>query len=100
MAKSQKRQLLITPIAESDLAEIWAYIAEDSPKAASAFVEQIEAKFVPLLDFPGMGAPRDVIADGLRAVPYKNYVIYYTHDETALTINRVVHGARDVRALF
>ena len=43
MAKSQKRQLMIMPIAESDLAEIWAYIAADSRKAASAFVEQIEA---------------------------------------------------------
>ncbi len=100
MARAKPLQLLITPIAEADLAEIWAYIAEDSPKAASAFVQQIEAKFAPLLEFPGMGAPRDQIVPGLRAAPYKNYVIYYMFDDVALTIIRVVHGARDVRALF
>lgn len=100
MAKAKPLRLLITPIAESDLAEIWAYIAEGSPKAATAFVQQIEAKFVPLLEFPGMGSRRDQIVAGLRAVPYKNHVIYYTADEVAVTIVRVVHGARDVRALF
>ena len=92
--------LRITPAAETDLAEIWAYIAEDSPKVATAFVAQIESKFEPLLDFPGMGAPRDQITPGLRAVPYKTYVIYYVADDRAVTIVRVVHGARDVRALF
>lgn len=100
MAKSNVRQLLIAPIAEADLAEIWAYIAEDSPKAATAFVEQIKSKFEPLLEFPGMGALRDKIAPDLRAVHYKNYVIYYTFTDQDVTIVRVVHGARDVRALF
>lgn len=94
------RQLQIAPIAESDLAEIWAYIAEDSPKAATAFVAQIESKFEPLLDFPGIGSVRDKIAPDLRAAPYKNYVIYYTFTDEYVTIVRVVHGARDVRALF
>lgn len=93
-------RLLITPVAEADLAEIWAFIAEESPKAAASFIEQIEQKFAPLLEFPGMGAPRNQIAAGLRAVPYKNYVIYYVHDDVAVTIVRVVHGARDVWALF
>lgn len=100
MVKARLRPLRITPIAEADLAEIWAYIAERSPKAATAFIERIESKFHPLLTFPEIGAPRDAIAPGLRAVPYKNYVIYYVFDDTALTIVRVVHGARDVRALF
>ncbi len=100
MAKPLARQLLITPIAESDLAEIWAYIAEDSPRTATAFIEQIQGKFEPLLDFPGIGSVRDKIAPDLRAVPYKNYVIYYSFTDEHVTIVRVVHGARDVRALF
>lgn len=100
MAERPTRQLLITPIAESDLAEIWAYIAEDSPKTATGFIEQIEAKFMPLLEFPGMGAPRDYLVTGLRAAPFKNYCIYYTFTDTDVTIVRVVHGARDVRAMF
>ena len=94
------RRLLIAPVAEADLAEIWAYIAEESPRAATSFVTKIEAKFEPLLAFPGMGTPRDQIAPGLRAMTFKNYVIDYTHTVDSLVIVRVVHGARDVRALF
>ena len=100
MAKSNTRQLLITPIAEAELAEIWAHIAEDSAKAATAFVEQIKSKFEPQLDFPGMGSLRDKIAPDLRAVHCKNYVIYYAFTDHDVTIVSVVHGARDVRALF
>ena len=100
MAAPHARRLLITPLAEADLAEIWAYIAEDSPKAATEFVEQVEAKLEPLLEFPGIGSARDKLAPGLRALPYRNYVIYYTFTDDEVTIVRVVHGARDVRALF
>ena len=100
MAQKPTRHLLISPMAENDLAEIWAYIADDSPKAAMAFIGAIESKFTPLLEFPGMGAPRDQLAPGLRAVPYKNYVIYYTATNSDVTIIRVLHGARDVRAIF
>jgi toxin ParE1/3/4 len=100
MAKASARQLLISPLAETDLAEIWAYIAEDSPKAATDFVAKITSKFEPLLDFPGIDSTRDQIAADLRALPYKNHVIYYTFTDDHVIIVRVVHGARDVRALF
>ena len=92
--------LRITPAAENDLAEIWAYIAEDAPEAATTFIEQITDRFEPLLAIPGMGAARDQLSPGLRAIPYKAYVIYYVADDQAVTIVRVVHGARDVRAIF
>lgn len=100
MAKKPTRKLLISATAADDLAEIWAYIAEDSPKAATTFITAIEAKFRPLLDFPWIGSARDQLAPGLRALPYKNYVIYYIATDSDVTIVRVVHGARDVRALF
>jgi plasmid stabilization system protein ParE len=39
-------------LAAADLAEIWAFIAADSPAAAHAFVQQITGKFEPLRQFP------------------------------------------------
>jgi tRNA-specific 2-thiouridylase len=86
MATAPARQLLISATAEADLAEIWAYIAEDSPKAATTFVTALEAKFIPLLDFPGIGSTRDQLAPGLRALPYKTYVIYYTATEAEVDL--------------
>ncbi len=100
MVNKPIRTLLISATAANDLAEIWAYIADDSPRAATAFMTAIEGKFEPLLEFPGIGSARDQLAPGLRALPYKHYVIYYTSTATDVTIVRVVHGARDVRALF
>jgi plasmid stabilization system protein ParE len=40
-------------------------------------VRQIVAKFEPLRQFPEMGAAREQLAEGLRAIPYRDYVIYY-----------------------
>lgn len=75
MPRAASRTLLISAAAEQDLAEIWACIAEDSVRAATAFVTAIETKLKPLLRFPEMGSPREKLAAGLRAVPYKSYVI-------------------------
>jgi toxin ParE1/3/4 len=82
------------------LAEIWAYIAEDSPERASAFVNQIAARFEPLLHHPELGPSREELAPGLRAHFHGNYVIYYTFTDTEVIIVHVVHGARDAIALF
>jgi len=59
--------------AETDLAEIWAFIAQDSPRAASTFV---------------------------RAIVHRTYAIYYHATDTEIVIVRVIHGARDAAAAF
>jgi toxin ParE1/3/4 len=82
------------------LADIWAFIAEGSLEAADAFVRQINAKFEPLRQFPEMGAGREQLSPGLRALPYRDYVIYYLVEGDELIIVRVVHGARDAKAIF
>lgn len=47
-----------------------------------------------------MRAAREQLAEGLRAIPYRDYVIYYLAEPDALVIARVLHGARDARAIF
>ena len=51
-------------------------------------------------EFPEMGVTREQLAPGLRALPYRDYVMYYRADAHALVIVRVLHGARDARAIF
>jgi toxin ParE1/3/4 len=87
-------------LAAADLAEIWAFIAEDSPGAADAFVQQIIGKFEPFRQFPELGITREQLAPGLRALPYRDYVIYYLAEPDALVVVRTLHGARHVRAIF
>jgi toxin ParE1/3/4 len=63
-------------------------------------VREIVAKFEPLRQFPEMGAAREQLAEGLRAMPYRDYIIYYFTESDALVIARVLHGARDAKVIF
>jgi toxin ParE1/3/4 len=45
------------------------------------------------------GAPRDILAPGLRAAFQGRYAVYYRADEREVVVVRVLHGARDVVAL-
>jgi toxin ParE1/3/4 len=53
-----------------------------------------------LRQFPEIGTTREQLAPGLRALPYRDYVIYYLAQPDELVIVRVLHGARDARAIF
>lgn len=47
-----------------------------------------------------MGPARGYLAPGLRAHFHGNYVIYYRASATEIVIVRVLHGSRDVAAVF
>lgn len=48
---------------------------------------------------PGIGAPREPFAKGLRAGFENPYVIYFIAGPDELTVISVLHGARDAAAL-
>jgi toxin ParE1/3/4 len=92
--------LRLTDAAESDLAEIWAYIALEASEAiATRFVSAIEVDFDQLRAFPLSGSAREALAPNLRIKPHGAYAIYYTSTERELIIVRVLHGARDATAI-
>ena len=92
--------IFLTPSASGDLAEIWEFIAADNPAQADAFIDLIDAKFQNLSRYPEAGRPRDELLDGLRSLPVGRYLIFYLQDDVCLRIIRVLHGARDVEAVF
>lgn len=47
-----------------------------------------------------MGTKREHLAPGLRAQFFRDYVIYYMIDDSEIIIVRVLHGSRDVEAIF
>ena len=92
--------MTLTHTAEADLAEIWAFIAEDSDKAADRFIDAIYDHAKGLLIHPETGSDRSEFAPELRASFFRRYAIYYTFDARQIVIVRVAHGARDQAALF
>jgi toxin ParE1/3/4 len=92
--------LLQRPEAESDLDEIWWYIAQDNPNNADDFLDQIQKQCAILVDFPHLGTSRDEIKKGLRSQPIGNYLIFYFPLENGIELVRVFHGSRDIQRLF
>lgn len=87
----------ITPAAEADIAEIWEYIAQDSPGNAAAFVQVLEEQIASLEQFPER-CPRipenEILGTAYRHLVFGAYRTIYRITGERVIILRVVHGAR------
>ena len=92
--------LVFSPQAEQDLAEIWDFIAQDDIDAADRVCADIEQKCQAIAQAPGMGRVRDELAPSLRSFPAGKYVIFYRLIENGIEIARILHGARDLKSAF
>lgn len=97
---SSEPRILIRPEAESDLDEIWWYIAQDHPNNADQFLDRIQDRFMALADFPHLGTSRDELKSGLRSQPVGNYLIFYFPLADGIEIVRILHGSREIGNLL
>ncbi len=98
-------EVLLTRDAESDLEEIFDYIAElDSPRAASHVLDRVEKAIASLGTFPARGSfPRELLALGIRdyrQVLFKPYRVIYRTVGTRVYIYLIVDGRRDMQTLL
>ncbi len=49
---------------------------------------------------PMMGRARDELALGVRSFPFGRYVVFYVPLDDGIDVVRVLHGARDIDAVF
>ncbi len=92
--------ILKRPLALSDLNEIWDYIAADNETRADAFIDSIDQKLQTLASHPNLGRSREELAQGLRSFPVGRQVIFYRVIPGGVEIVRVLHGSRDLSAIF
>ena len=76
------------------------FIAADNPAQADDFIDLIDEKFQNLSRQPGLGRRREELVAGLRSFPVGRYVIFYLQVQDSLQIVRILHGARDLDAVF
>jgi toxin ParE1/3/4 len=96
-------RLRVAPQADGDLDEIWLYLARESgnPAIATRVVNAITDAFGLLSKFPHMGRSRESDLGGnRRSFPVNNYVIFYRVKSGQIQILRVLHGSRDIQAVF
>ena len=94
------KRLVFAPAANEDLLTIGAYIAEDNPDRAESFVAELEATALRIAERLRSFPSRDEISDGLGVAVHGRYLLLFRELEADVRIVRVVHGARDLRAIF
>lgn len=62
-------ELEISVEAETDLLDIWLYIAEDQPINADRYLDKLLEKAQKLAEFPDLGRDRPELTEGLKSFP-------------------------------
>jgi toxin ParE1/3/4 len=92
--------VVLDQAAESDLTEIWLYVARDNPQAADRVLDFLQQRMQTIAQFPLIGEACPEIEPRLRFYPAGSYVIFYRPTASEIQVARVLHGARDVPAAF
>lgn len=91
-------RIIFTPEAENQLADIYNFIADDSPLAAAAFTNAIVDFISGFEIFPHRGDARNDIRRGLRVTNYrKSTVIAFSVDDASLEVSiaGIFYGGQD-----
>lgn len=85
-----------------DLVEIWLSIAAHDEGAATRLLDRLDEAIMRLEQFPRLGRGREDIEPGLFGLLKDEYLILYElrQAKRQVAILRVVHGRRDIAALF
>lgn len=96
------RSFALTIEAESNVLEIWQYVATDrSIEVANASIAAIYDECQKLGEMPGMGHYRQELLDEtFRFWSAGPYLIVYRWQVRPIDVIAVVHGARDLEAYF
>ena len=88
------------PGAAQDIAEIWEFVAEDSPLAAKRVCGEILDAIRRLVPFPNQGHMRtDLTTRPLRFQIVRDYLIAYAPDVKPIVVIAVLHGQRNPRVM-
>ena len=93
----------LLPEAEAELDGIWMHLARESGSVdiATRVVESVTERFWLLARYPRIGRRRDALRPGLRSLAAGDYIIVHrVMEEEVVLILHVVHGSRDIPALF
>ena len=86
--------------AADDMLDIWLYIAPENIAAADQSIDRIDGACARLALAPSIGSMRDDLMPGLRSLALGRYILFYRPLNDGIELVRVLHGARDIAAIF
>lgn len=92
----------LAPEAEADLQDIAFYLFQETGniEVADRVIQLVAQRFDLLADHPRAGRARDDLRPGIRVFPVGDYLVLYREAGPDVVIVRVLHGSRDVEALY
>jgi toxin ParE1/3/4 len=87
-------------LAQTDILEIWDFVADDSVAEADRWVDHLDDQFRLLATPPLLGRAREDLAPGVRSFPVGRYVVFHVPIDNGIDVVRVLHGARDIDTMF
>ena len=81
---------------ESDLEAIAGFIAEDNPRRAVTFIQEIRQKVHFIAEHPYAFRLRPEIGEEARIAVHGRYVILFRVSADRVRIERIVYGGRDL----
>ncbi|QEG41829.1 type II toxin-antitoxin system RelE/ParE family toxin [Roseimaritima ulvae] len=93
-------RIRLTASAQSDLAEIWHYIAieQQSPLNADSLADAFNERFQLLASHPHSEELVEHLRLGTRrSIVKKRFLVFYQAESDGILILRVLHGARLIR---
>jgi toxin ParE1/3/4 len=98
-----KYTLRYLPAADTDLVEIFDFIAQDSPNRALSYLEKLDKRIGSLEQNPLLGRiPRHpkLREYGYRVLIVESYLVFYIVRGQTIEIHRVVHSSRNLDLLI
>ena len=90
-----------SPRAELDFLEIADFVSDRSIPAAFDVIARIEAAVLRLGDMPRIGRERDDLGrPDFRSISVGDWVVVYRVQSDNVRITRIIHGARNLRAIL
>jgi len=91
---------VFSPHAAIDLEDIGDYIARENPERAVTFILEMKERCDKIAATPRAFPLRPELGEGFRMMVFKSYLVFYRIDGDTVRIERVLHGARNIQALF
>jgi toxin ParE1/3/4 len=101
-----KANIVITPEADRDLDEEFAYLARQNIRVAGRFLDVAHQSFSNLAQMPGMGSLAEFKHPRLSDVRmwpipgFEKHLIFYRPTEAGIEVIRVLHAGRHIKAIF
>lgn len=96
-------QLRYLEQAKADIVQIKRYIARESGsnRVAVRYTEMLRQQCRRLAELPGtMGRARPELMEGIRSLPYGNYIILFRYRDSLVEIISIIEGHRDIEEMF